>query len=161
MYYPYSRDEFEFYWIIENEIAGSSLIHNKSSVDILKTNNVKIVVSLTYPKEVAELLKGTEITHIQLPIPDFGVPDNEIVENFVSISKMAKENNQPLLVHCYAGCGRTGVMLAVYLMKTYNYTYEKSLKKIRSIRECAIESKNQHDFLKKMNSAQRKLKDFL
>ena len=117
MYYPYSRDEFEFYWIIENEIAGSSLIHNKSHVELLKRNNIKIVVSLTYPKEVAELLKGTEINHIQLPISDFGVPDDETVENFLSISKIAKENKQPLLVHCYAGCGRTGVMLAIYLMK--------------------------------------------
>ncbi|MHA1989699.1 MAG: phosphatase domain-containing protein [Candidatus Hodarchaeales archaeon] len=161
MNYPYSRDKFEFYWIIENEIAGSSLPHDKAQIDYLIEKNIKIVVSLTYGIEVGNLLRETNIRHIHLPIPDFGVPDKETIDEFITISRTAKEKRHPILVHCYAGCGRTGVMLALYLMTFYNYKYEKTLKKIRSVRECAIESKNQHVFLKKINSSQKKLKDFI
>jgi atypical dual specificity phosphatase len=161
MYYPYSRSKFEFYWIIENEIAGSSLPHDKTHIDLLIKKNVKVVVSLTYGTEVANLLWGSNIRHIHLPITDFGVPDKETIDEFTTISRTAKEMKHPILVHCFAGCGRTGVMLAVYLMTFYDYKYENALKKIRSVRECAIESKNQHEFLKKMKSSQKKLKDFI
>jgi protein-tyrosine phosphatase len=146
---------------MENEIAGSSLPHDKTHVDFLIKKNVKIVVSLTYGTEVANLLRETNIQHIHLPIPDFGVPDKRTIEEFISISKTAKEKKHPILIHCFAGCGRTGVMLGIYLMTLYNYKYEKALKRIRSVRECAIESKNQHEFLKKINSSQKKLKDFI
>ena len=64
---------------------------------------------------------------------------------------IAKKNDQAVLIHCYAGCGRTGLMLVLYLMIFYDYSYQEGLNKVRSIRNCAVESEKQHEFLQNFN----------
>ena len=41
---------------------------------------------------------------------------------------------QSLLLHCRAGCGRTGVVLALYLMEFYSKTSTDAIQEIRKNR---------------------------
>jgi len=44
------------------------------------------------------------------------------------------------MVHCAAGKGRTGTILAAYLLKNENLTAEQAIKKIRNLRPGSIQS---------------------
>jgi atypical dual specificity phosphatase len=47
------------------------------------------------------------------------------------------------MVHCAAGRGRTGTILAAYLIKKENLTANQAIKKIRSMRPGSIQSDRQ------------------
>jgi len=47
------------------------------------------------------------------------------------------------MVHCAAGRGRTGTILAAYLIKRENLTADQAIKRIRSIRPGSIQSDRQ------------------
>ena len=59
----------------------------------------------------------------------------------------SKKQNEPVLVHCAMGCGRTGLLLTAYLMKFEHKDWETALLELRDVRPCAVESSIQLNFL--------------
>ena len=81
-------------------------------------------------------------------VKDYGVPTIEVLDNIVDYinTKITKEK-KPLVVHCAAGKGRTGTVLAAYLLKRDNISSEAAIKKIRRLRPGSIQSKIQEEIL--------------
>jgi atypical dual specificity phosphatase len=53
------------------------------------------------------------------------------------------EANKPVLVHCAAGKGRTGTVLAAYLIKKEGLTPFEAVKKLRLMRPGSVQSRQQ------------------
>ncbi|KAI8822079.1 protein-tyrosine phosphatase-like protein, partial [Fimicolochytrium jonesii] len=73
-----------------------------------------------------------EVLH--LPMPDGSVPSEEQLRLFLTHAQRFIQSGKRVLVHCQAGVGRTGCMLAVYLMEKYSCTAKKALEQLRWIR---------------------------
>ena len=56
-------------------------------------------------------------------------------------------NNEPVLVHCLAGMGRTGVILACYLIKYQKMSASEATEKIREERPGSIQSYPQEEII--------------
>lgn len=54
--------------------------------------------------------KGMKVIH--LPIPDFGIPDPKSLSQAVREVISAAEQGKNIVIHCYAGLGRTGMFAA-------------------------------------------------
>jgi len=91
---------------------------------------------------------GMEVIH--LPIPDFGVPSLPALEQAVQVALERAQQGKNIVVHCYAGLGRTGMFLACLARRAFGMTGEQAVEWVRSHLSPAIETPGQirviHEF---------------
>nr|KAJ3420387.1 Dual specificity protein phosphatase cdc14a [Polyrhizophydium stewartii] len=88
-------------------------------VRYMQDKGIKTIIRLnnkTYDKR--KILEGG-IEHIELYFPDGTTPPDGILKRFLEI---CESREGPIAVHCKAGLGRTGTLIASYLMKHYKLT---------------------------------------
>ncbi len=86
----------------------------------------------------------------------------EPIENAVgAIEAIAKAltRGRRVYVHCYAGCGRTGMVVSGYLVLFRDMTAEEAVNHFVSLRGCGPESEEQLLFLDLLEAMKRRLKD--
>ena len=143
--------DFEFYWLRKGIIAGSSRPRSQGHIQFLAKQGIKRIISIADPDLIQMYASGIDVEVIPFEFLDFGTPSLDQVKEFFSIIEDSYQMNLPVLVHCAMGCGRTGLLLTLYLMKYENQDWESALSDLRSIRPCAVESGSQLDFLASMN----------
>ena len=141
-----------FSWLIEDEIAG--MAKPASSVydfECLKEKGLDAIVSLSeYPlSEVLIEEFGFSVKHI--PVRDFQPPTLEQVEDFVAFAKNARSEGKKLVVHCDAGVGRTGTMLACYLVRK-GHSATDAIEEVRTKRPGSIETIEQEEVVLEFES---------
>lgn len=130
-----------FRWAIKDKLAGSVKPSSEDELRWLQVQGIKCIVSLTdmpLPFDLNEL--GFEQYH--LPIEDFTAPTLEVMNAYVEHVTKIIAQNKPVLTHCGAGLGRTGTMLAVYLVSTCK-TPEEAIKDVRKAVPGSVETKEQ------------------
>jgi atypical dual specificity phosphatase len=75
-----------------------------------------------------------------LKVEDYGAPSLPEMDTTVNYVKEHLNDGKPVMVHCAAGRGRTGTILAAYFLKNFNLTAEQAIKKIRDLRPGSIQS---------------------
>ena len=130
-----------FYWIEEGKLAGSSypLLEELKK---LYSEGFRILISLEKRSDVNEI-KRIGFRVFTIYVEDYMAPTIEQLEEFNSI---VSESKKPILVHCYAGLGRTGTMLAGYLIEK-GMGAKEAISFVRSKAEHAIEIRSQEKVL--------------
>jgi hypothetical protein len=95
------------------------------------------------------------INHYDLYFVDGGIPTEAIVTKFLNISD--KESGA-IAVHCKAGLGRTGTLIACYLMRNYLFTANEAIGYLRVARPGSVIGPQQH-FLNEMQPKMHRLHD--
>jgi protein-tyrosine phosphatase len=144
-------ETLEFYWIRKGFIAGSSRPSSVEDMNYIAKQGIKRIISISQPEMIKEFAKNFPIEVIPFSFKDFGIPDAEQVKKYFSIIKDSLKDKTPILIHCAMGCGRTGLLLTLYLMKFENKTFPEALTDIRKIRPCAVESQEQFNYLATIN----------
>ena len=133
------------YWVEEGKIAGTSY---PSLVELKEfyRKGFRILVSLERREDISEIEKiGFQVYSIF--VQDFTSPSIEQFEEFNSI--IDKHDTEPILVHCTGGLGRTGTMLASYLIKRKSMTAKQAIEFIRSKKDGAVETREQEETLER------------
>jgi atypical dual specificity phosphatase len=107
--------------------------------DFLDSQDIKVVVSLT--DEVPEWLHG-EFETLHLAIEDFQPPTLLQQLRFVDAIERYQEDGVPVAVHCTAGRGRTGTMLATWFVAD-GMSSEQAIEHVRALRPGSIETQAQ------------------
>ncbi len=135
-----------FSWLIKDEIAGMARPHSTiKDLGILKNKeDIEAIVSLTeipFNKVLIEKF-GFEVKHI--PVKDFNAPRIEQIEDFLEFAERIRSVGKKLVVHCDGGMGRTGTMLACYLVDK-GINASKAIEIVRKKRPNSIETEKQKE----------------
>ena len=135
-----------FSWVEKNKIAASDFPYAEEHFKFLKSVGIRAIVTLTEKDIDNSLIKNYRFRHLHLPIEDFGVPSISQVKSFLKWLKLMEVWEQPVLIHCRAGIGRTGTMLSVYYIWK-GFSADESIKIVRKKRGSGIETLSQENFI--------------
>src|SRR6266487_5905849 len=82
----------------------------------LRKMGYSVVVSLECDRLNTFEIEDSGFEHKKICIEDFSAPSLDQIDEFVAFLESKLDEGKKVLVHCYAGRGRTGTMLAAYLI---------------------------------------------
>lgn len=127
-----------FSWLIEEKLAGSGIPTSLDEFDWLLDQGVKSIVTMTENSLPDEWTQKIDYLHV--PTVDFHAPDMEGIDSAVEFIQNQIQNDQSVMVHCAAGLGRAGTILACYFIKYEKLSAIQAIKKIRDERPGSIQS---------------------
>lgn len=128
----------ELFWI--NDIAGSRAPRSSADIDALKADGISAILSLTETPLPEEWTRGLLTRHI--PIVDFTAPTQSQLHDAVAFLDTCREKNVTPVVHCTMGYGRTGTILAAWLV-AHGDAVDDAVDAVRTVRPGAIETDEQ------------------
>ncbi len=136
-----------FSWLIPDEIAGMAMpASTVSDFESLKEQNIDAIVSLTEQPLYSALIEEFGFEYKHVPIEDLTAPSLEQIDEFVEFATSMKERGKKVVVHCGAGIGRTGTMLACYLVHK-GYSAAEAINEVRQKRPGSIETVEQEEIV--------------
>lgn len=130
-----------FSWLIEEKLAGSGMPTSFDELEWILNQGVKSIVTMTENALPENWVK--EIGYLHVPTPDYTAPEVDRIDMAVDFIQKKISENQAVMVHCAAGMGRAGTILACYLVKYQKYSAQDAIKKVRKERPGSIQSEVQ------------------
>ena len=137
-----------FTWIIKGKMAASWW-PDPSVIENYRREGIKVIINCSEFDNRKDIPK--EFMYFHLNIPDYGTPTDVQLQRFFEITSESSNNNVPIVVHCVAGCGRSGLMIVAWA--AYNDYIPKGIdpvKWIRKLRSCCLETKEQMELARKI-----------
>jgi atypical dual specificity phosphatase len=131
--------------LIENKLAGSAIPTSIDEVQWVKDQGVKSIV--TVREEPLDDNWTKDVNYLHVHSDDMGVPEFDNLVNAVDFIHNRITSNEPVMVHCLAGMGRTGTLLACYLIKYQKMSADDAIQKVREERPGSIQSFPQEEII--------------
>jgi len=134
-----------FSWLIAEKLAGSAIPTSFEEIKWILDEGVKSIVTIREESLDKDWIKDVNYLHIHSN--DMGVPEFDDLTRAVDFIHERITNNEPVMVHCLAGLGRTGTILACYLIKYEKLSANDSIQKVRESRPGSIQSFPQEEII--------------
>ena len=134
-----------FSWLVDDKLAGSAIPTSKDEINWLHEQGVKSIVTIR-EEPLDENWVG-EMKYLHVHSNDMGVPTFDDLNESVDFIHKRIEDNDPVMVHCLAGLGRTGTILACYLIKYEKMSAEDAIQHVREKRHGSIQSFVQEELI--------------
>ncbi len=148
-----------FSFLIPGVLAGSASPGTMgpltNELEAARRQGIRAIVSLTEEPLPAAVLNEAGFKYLHLPVEDFTAPTLGQMREFCRFVDEVRGEGGAVLTHCRAGVGRTGTMLAAYLIKE-GESAEQAIAKVRRKRPGSIETGPQQDSLLDFEEALRK-----
>jgi len=143
-----------FYWINEGDqelmlIGGMGVPYLKGDSKLLKALNVGLVINLTgHETPCSAEYKSLGIEEYFIVVEDLMPPTIDQIDEFIKKTDEYMIQGKNVVVHCHAGLGRTGTMIACWLVAKKDYLPEGAITKVREQRPGSVETRQQENIIK-------------
>ena len=133
-------ERLNFSWVLPGSLAGAQGPVSARDLVFFKLRDVGAIVRMEQETISGE---GAGLLDLYEPVPDFAPPTPEQIDRMVGfISEQIETWERPVVVTCYAGLGRTGTVLACYLVNQ-GYPAPDAIRRVRVLRPRSIQTPGQ------------------
>jgi atypical dual specificity phosphatase len=131
-----------FSWIEKPLLAALAQPSSAEDLVWLRKQGIEVLLSLTEDRPRRDWVEQASLLVFHEPLMDMEAPTQEQLDRCVSAVRRATERNMGVAIHCGAGLGRTGTVLAAYLVAT-GMDANTAISRIRRLRPGSIETEEQ------------------
>ncbi len=131
-----------FTWIVDDRLGAMARPGSLDDLLWLRRQGVQVLISLTEEPPHRRWVEDAGLLLFHVPVTDMEAPTQEQFERCVNAIDKANANKMGVVVHCGAGLGRTGAVLAAYLVSK-GLAPEAAISRIRALRPGSIETDEQ------------------
>lgn len=127
-----------FSWLVDGALAGSGMPTSRREFEWVLGRGVRSIVTMTEDPLPAEWTGDVEYLHV--PTPDMTAPGMDEIDSAVDFVDGEVRAGRPVMVHCAAGMGRAGTILACYLVKYKKLSAKDAIGEVRGKRPGSVQS---------------------
>eukprot|EP01060_Flectonema_neradi_P006184 TRINITY_DN1413_c4_g1_i2.p1 TRINITY_DN1413_c4_g1~~TRINITY_DN1413_c4_g1_i2.p1 ORF type:complete len:656 (+),score=106.86 TRINITY_DN1413_c4_g1_i2:47-2014(+) len=166
-------------WAVASQRLATSLIEEFDLIGQFKAANLKAIFNLQeagehpfcgpegtlHPESGFSYVPERDLMPhgiycYNFPWPDMGTPSNDIVLRTVQLMCDHVSKGEKFLVHCHAGLGRTGLMIACWMMYHSKTSADETIRRIRFQRPGSIQTAKQQQFVSDFSSYLKKMRTY-
>jgi atypical dual specificity phosphatase len=135
-----------FSWIEKPYLAAMARPSEIDDLLWLRNQSIQLLVSLTEDRLRRDWVNESGLLVFHVPMIDMEAPTLDQIDRAVSAINRAIEQQMGVAVHCGAGLGRTGVVLAAYLVNK-GMAPQNAISRVRRLRPGSIETDEQAEVI--------------
>jgi atypical dual specificity phosphatase len=133
---------FGFSWVEKPHLGALARPSSPEDFGWLREEGIEVLISLTEDKPRRDWAEEAGLLVYHEPLEDMEAPSQEQLDRSVSAIQRALEHNMAVAVHCGAGLGRTGVVLAAYFVAK-GLSANNAIARVRRLRPGSVETEEQ------------------
>jgi atypical dual specificity phosphatase len=131
-----------FSWIEKPLLAAMGRPDSLEELTWLRSQGTEVLLSLTEDPPRRDWVNDAGLMLVHVPVTDMEAPTQEQLDRCLSAIARANQQNMGVAVHCTAGLGRTGVVLACYFVDQ-GLSAQNAIARVRRLRPGSIETEEQ------------------
>jgi atypical dual specificity phosphatase len=134
--------EYRFSWIVADQIGACAYPLHDSDWATLREVGIDVLINLHPRAHPPAALQQRQVEQVHIPVTDLTPPTQQQIDQGLQAIEDALARGRRVVVHCGAGMGRTGTLLACYFVKT-GLSAEDAIALVRARRPGSIETAEQ------------------
>jgi atypical dual specificity phosphatase len=131
-----------FSWVDRPRLAALARPRSDDDLRWLRRNGIDVLVSLTEDALPRRWVNDAGLLAVIVPVPDMEAPSDRQFDHILTTIRKANASDMGVAVHCAAGLGRTGTVLAAYFVAA-GLPAREALVKVRDLRPGSVETAEQ------------------
>jgi atypical dual specificity phosphatase len=139
-----------FSWVVAGKLGGHQAPSSEQDLISLKKQGILALVRMIESDKAdisSNQIDKLGMSDCHEPVTDFGTPKPEQITRIIKFIDKSISAKRPVGVSCKAGLGRTGTILACYLV-SQGYAADVAINEIRKKRPGSIETEGQENAIK-------------